>query len=106
MKGCGGQVGETAVKEMQGSAHHNEKCLTLNIKPLDPIYELPTMLIIETGLNHIWQKRQANKRTSKITVLEGFHVVSDGSKSKRVTIQLRRWCILATRVVVAPGVNR
>ena len=46
------------------SSISQEKCLTLSLKTSDPIYELPPMLILGTGLNLIWQNRQNSKRTT------------------------------------------
>ena len=40
-----------------------EKVLVFNINTSDPIYELPTMLMLATGLFYIWQNCLNKKRT-------------------------------------------
>ena len=45
------------------SSISEDKCLMLNIKT-DALYELPTMLVLGTGLSLIWRNRVLKKRTT------------------------------------------
>ena len=64
-----------------------EKILLLNLNSCDPIYELPTMLIIGAGLNLIWQNRASKKGTSLYQVrseLECLVSLLRKSRSKKL----------------------
>ena len=41
-----------------------EKALLLDLSICDTIYELPTILVLSTGLNFIWQNRISKKSTA------------------------------------------
>ena len=63
-----------------------EKVLYFNLS-YDPVYELPVMLILATGLHFIWENRVAKKSTSLYQVraeIECMVSLLRRSRSKRL----------------------
>ena len=64
-----------------------EKALLFDINVSEPMYELPTMLVIATGLNLIWQNRLNKKGTTLYQIraeLESLVSLLRRSRSKKI----------------------